>query len=114
MSFIETKGRILESAERLDPSKTALLVVDVQNDFCHPSGVFGRIGHNTSMMQKMAENLLQEGVYVVGFSYPVVPVGMARIRTQMSAALKTQREALFQCAFSSHQGSFGTSRTIRS
>jgi len=34
----------------------------------------------------MAEALLKEGVYVVGFSYPVVPQGQARIRTQMSAA----------------------------
>ena len=36
---------------------------------------------------QMAELLLDEGVYVVGFSFPVVPKGKARIRTQMSAAL---------------------------
>ena len=35
---------------------------------------------------RMSELLLKRGVYVVGFSYPVVPVGQARIRTQMSAA----------------------------
>ena len=35
---------------------------------------------------RMADRLLQEGVYVIGFSYPVVPKGRARIRTQMSAA----------------------------
>jgi glycine C-acetyltransferase len=34
----------------------------------------------------MADTLLAEGVYVIGFSYPVVPKGKARIRTQMSAA----------------------------
>ncbi len=34
----------------------------------------------------MAEQLLSEGIYVIGFSYPVVPKGAARIRTQMSAA----------------------------
>lgn len=34
----------------------------------------------------MAAALLEEGVYVIGFSYPVVPQGQARIRTQMSAA----------------------------
>jgi glycine C-acetyltransferase len=34
----------------------------------------------------MAEALLKEGVYVIGFSFPVVPKGRARIRTQMSAA----------------------------
>ena len=35
---------------------------------------------------EMAERLLAEGLYVVAFSYPVVPNGAARIRTQMSAA----------------------------
>ncbi|MBM3953867.1 MAG: glycine C-acetyltransferase [Planctomycetes bacterium] len=35
---------------------------------------------------RMAEAMLDEGVYVVGFSYPVVPQGKARIRTQVSAA----------------------------
>ena len=35
---------------------------------------------------KMSELLLAEGIYVIGFSYPVVPKGLARIRTQMSAA----------------------------
>ena len=34
---------------------------------------------------KVAEKLLDRGVYVIGFSYPVVPMGKARIRTQMSA-----------------------------
>ncbi len=34
----------------------------------------------------MAEDMLGRGVYVVGFSYPVVPQGKARIRTQISAA----------------------------
>jgi glycine C-acetyltransferase len=34
----------------------------------------------------MAEALIKEGIYVVGFSYPVVPQGQARIRVQMSAA----------------------------
>ena len=38
------------------------------------------------LAQKMADRLLEEGIYVVGFSYPVVPEGKARIRTQMSAA----------------------------
>ncbi len=35
---------------------------------------------------EMAERLLAEGIFVVGFSFPVVPKGQARIRTQMSAA----------------------------
>jgi glycine C-acetyltransferase len=35
---------------------------------------------------KLADLLLEQGIYVIGFSYPVVPHGKARIRTQMSAA----------------------------
>lgn len=41
---------------------------------------------DASLAASMADRLLGEGVYVVGFSYPVVPVGQARIRVQMSAA----------------------------
>jgi glycine C-acetyltransferase len=40
---------------------------------------------------RMADALLHEGVYVIGFSYPVVPKGRARIRTQMSAAHTPQQ-----------------------
>ena len=35
---------------------------------------------------QMADMLLERGIYVIGFSFPVVPKGQARIRTQMSAA----------------------------
>ncbi|WP_164101437.1 glycine C-acetyltransferase [Candidatus Laterigemmans baculatus] len=38
------------------------------------------------LAQKMSEELLREGVYVIGFAFPVVPENKARIRTQMSAA----------------------------
>ncbi|MGB3742302.1 MAG: aminotransferase class I/II-fold pyridoxal phosphate-dependent enzyme, partial [Castellaniella sp.] len=41
---------------------------------------------DASLATQMADALLQAGVYVIGFSYPVVPKGQARIRTQMSAA----------------------------
>ena len=39
------------------------------------------------LASQMADKLLERGVYVVGFSFPVVPKGQARIRTQMSAGL---------------------------
>lgn len=42
---------------------------------------------DATLSSKMAEALLQEGIYVISFSYPVVPMHQARIRTQMSAAL---------------------------
>jgi glycine C-acetyltransferase len=42
--------------------------------------------YDASLSQKFANLLLEEGVYAVGFFYPVVPKGKARIRTQISAA----------------------------
>lgn len=46
-----------------------------------------------TLATQMADRLLAEGIYVVGFSYPVVPKGQARIRVQMSAAhTKSQLE----------------------
>jgi len=41
---------------------------------------------DAKLAARMAERLLDEGIYAVGFSFPVVPKGQARIRTQMSAA----------------------------
>lgn len=41
---------------------------------------------DAKLASQMADALMQEGVYVIGFSFPVVPKGQARIRTQMSAA----------------------------
>jgi glycine C-acetyltransferase len=41
---------------------------------------------DAKLAQEMAVQLLDEGVYVVGFFYPVVPQGEARIRVQISAA----------------------------
>jgi glycine C-acetyltransferase len=40
-----------------------------------------------ALAQKLASRLFEDGIYVTGFFYPVVPEGKARIRTQMSAAL---------------------------
>lgn len=43
--------------------------------------------HDAVVAGKFAEAMLAQGIFVVAFSYPVVPKGKARIRTQMSAAL---------------------------
>ena len=42
---------------------------------------------DAKLATEMADRLLQRGIYVIGFSFPVVPEGQARIRTQMSAGL---------------------------
>jgi glycine C-acetyltransferase len=45
---------------------------------------------DAKLATEMADRLLQRGIYVIGFSFPVVPKGRARIRTQMSAGLTRQ------------------------
>ncbi|MGN6579917.1 MAG: glycine C-acetyltransferase [Bordetella sp.] len=46
---------------------------------------------DAQLASRMADALLADGIYVIGFSYPVVPKGRARIRTQMSAAHTAQQ-----------------------
>jgi glycine C-acetyltransferase len=45
---------------------------------------------DAKLASEMANKLLAHGIYVIGFSYPVVPKGQARIRTQMSAGLTSE------------------------
>lgn len=47
--------------------------------------------YDAALSQRMADALLDEGVYVIGFFYPVVPQGQARIRVQLSAAHSTEQ-----------------------
>lgn len=46
--------------------------------------------YDAKLSQEMAARLLKEGIYVIGFYYPVVPKGEARIRVQLSAAHETE------------------------
>ena len=55
--------------------------------------------HEAALAAKFAEAMLAQGVYVVAFSFPVVPQGKARIRTQMSAALTNDEVAFALEAF---------------
>ena len=51
--------------------------------------------YDAKLSQKVAARLLDEGIYVIGFYFPVVPKGQARIRVQISAAHK--QEHLDKC-----------------
>jgi glycine C-acetyltransferase len=55
---------------------------------------------DAALAAKFAEAMFEEGVYVVGFSYPVVPQGKARIRTQISAAHSQEELKMAVEAFS--------------
>ncbi|MGB1360755.1 MAG: glycine C-acetyltransferase [Alphaproteobacteria bacterium] len=46
---------------------------------------------DAKLASDMADKLMEHGVYVIGFSFPVVPMGKARIRTQMNAELTTEQ-----------------------
>jgi len=43
------------------------------------------------LAQQLASDLMEQGVFVTAFSFPVVPKGQARVRTQMSAALSREQ-----------------------
>jgi glycine C-acetyltransferase len=48
--------------------------------------MFGKFDNDAQLAQNISKDLYQEGIYVVGFFFPVVPKGAARIRVQLSAA----------------------------
>jgi len=62
---------------------------------------------DATLATRMADALLERGVYVIGFSYPVVPRGQARIRTQMSAALTRAQLERAVAAFTEVGGELG-------
>lgn len=54
---IEKRGKRLAFPERVNPAHTALIVIDMQNDFCHVNGVIGSQGHDLAAMAPMAAKL---------------------------------------------------------
>jgi glycine C-acetyltransferase len=48
--------------------------------------LFRKFENDAHLAQRIAHDLYNEGIYVIGFSFPVVPKGQARIRVQISAA----------------------------
>jgi len=78
----ELRGRVRENAARFRSGMEKAGFTLAGRD--HP--IIPVMLGDAVLAGRMAEELLKEGIYVVGFSYPVVPKGKARIRTQMSAA----------------------------
>ena len=76
------RRRVRDNGERFRRAMTALGFALVPGQ--HP--IIPVMLGDAALATRMADALLAEGVYVIGFSYPVVPKGKARIRTQMSAA----------------------------
>jgi len=63
--------------------------------------------HDASLAGRLAEALLRKGVYVIAFSYPVVPKGKARIRTQISASHDREELARAVAAFAEAREEIG-------
>jgi glycine C-acetyltransferase len=61
--------------------------------------MFRKFENDARLAQQMARELYEEGIYVVGFVFPVVPRGQARIRVQISAAHTRQQLDQALCAF---------------
>jgi glycine C-acetyltransferase len=76
------RQRVRENGERFRGAMAALGFELVPGE--HP--IIPVMLGDAALATRMADALLAEGVYVIGFSYPVVPKGKARIRAQMSAA----------------------------
>jgi len=62
---------MMDAGFDIKPSESAILAVML---------------YDAKLSQDFAAKLLEEGIYVIGFYYPVVPKGQARIRVQVSAA----------------------------
>ena len=83
---------LTESTDNLDKlnENTAYFRAKLkENGFDIPDGVHPIVPvmlYDAKVAQEFAKRMLEKGVYVVGFCYPVVPQGKARIRTQVSAA----------------------------
>ena len=63
-----------------------------------PTAICPIIVHDTAKAIAMSKRLLELGVYVIGFGFPVVPEGTARLRVQISAAHETEHlDKLIDC-----------------
>jgi len=89
-STTELRDRVMENARRFREGVTRA-GFQIKPGF-HPivpimmSGPKAADGGDARLAQDVAAAMLEEGIYVIGFSYPVVPKGQSRIRVQLSAA----------------------------
>jgi glycine C-acetyltransferase len=89
-STTELRDRVMDNARRFREGVTRA-GFQIKPGF-HPivpimmSGPKAADGGDARLAQDVAAAMLEEGIYVIGFSYPVVPKGQSRIRVQLSAA----------------------------
>ena len=81
----ELRGKLYDNAARFRSGMSKLGFTLAGAD--HP--IIPVMLGDAALAQQMAAKMLERGIYVIGFAFPVVPKGQARIRTQMSAAHST-------------------------
>ncbi len=89
LKVLELVGRSTERRDRLMDNTVRWRAMLAQAGFDVKPGespIVPVMLYNAKLAQDVARDLFVEGIYVVGFFFPVVPQGQARIRTQMSAA----------------------------
>lgn len=89
LKTLEILNRSTELRDRLEENTRYFRAAMVQLGFTIPESTHPIVPimlGDAVLAQKFAARMLEKGVYVVGFFYPVVPQGKARIRTQISAA----------------------------
>ncbi len=80
MEMLLLTGEKILSNESFNPEKTALLIVDLQNDFLHPEGAYGRAGQGNSDIAALPEKLLplfktirKHGGWIISTQFTLVP-----------------------------------------
>ena len=98
IKMVEMMSATNELQDRLHANTAYFIKKMVEAGFdCKPSesAICAVMLYDAPLSQKFAARLQEEGIYVTGFYYPVVPKGQARIRVQVSAAHK--QEHLDKC-----------------
>ena len=83
----ELRGKLMENSRYFRQAMTEAGFTLVPGE--HP--IIPVMLGDAKLATRMANELLKRGIYVIGFSFPVVPKGQARIRTQMTAGLSRQQ-----------------------
>ena len=76
----------IDLAKRLSPSRTALIIIDIQNDFCHSGGGFAMMGHDVSKLQTVVEPVKLVSDTARKLSVPVIFIQTEHDRTNNSEA----------------------------
>lgn len=100
MITIENKIVFTELAEIIDPGHTALIVVDMQNDFIEPDGVFGKLGIDLSMYDESSPRLAEllaaarlAGTLIIHLQNTALPNRLSDSPAQLRFALRMHAEA---------------------